>query len=169
MPRVRKTAKLLPTRPLKPIDWDKVDELLYAGCSAQEIAGQLCISADTLADRVFSEFGVPYTEYSQPRKRAGESLIRKKQYDMSMKGNTQLLLRLGEERLGQGKKNAEVDPSNIRTDILIEQEVQRRVAAALLAAGVSQSDLATQQPILDQGQAGQEDPVQDELGTEGIV
>lgn len=169
MPRAPRGVKSTRGVPPKPIDWDRVEKLIKCGCNAEQIAANLGISADTLTDRVWTEKGVYYTEYKTQMRAIGDSMIHEKQFDVSMKGNTQMLLRLGEERLGQGKKYAETDPSHLRADIILQQEIRKAVAAALLKHGIVEPEMEAEQPILDQGQGREENTLQDELGSEGTV
>lgn len=71
--------------------------------------------------------------------------------------------KVSDEVEARGKDNV-VDGGEIRREILVEREVQKRLETALLKRGISLSDLATQQPLLDQDSGREQDPVSNELG-----
>jgi hypothetical protein len=87
------------------IDWDKVDELLLAGCLATEIAGQLGICRETLYNRCKTDKNLDYSTYSQQKKAKGDSLLRVVQFKNAMEGNTTMQVWLGKQRLDQREKN----------------------------------------------------------------
>ena len=98
--------------PPTPIDWDKVDRMLIAGCVGTEIAPHFGLHEDTLYDRCEKEKGVPFSAYKAQKKSQGESLLRSKQFDVAMKGDKTMLVWLGKQRLGQKENadNKEYDP-----------------------------------------------------------
>lgn len=93
------------SRPPKEIDWDEVELMAHAGSPGTEIASIYNLHPQTFYNRVKDEFGLGFTEYFQSRRNKGKASIRAKQYSSAMEGNTQLLLRLGEVMLGQGKED----------------------------------------------------------------
>lgn len=100
-----------PFRPQIPIDWEKVDKLLEAGCLGTEIAANFAMHYQTFYDRVVQQYGVSFTEYSQEKRAKGESLLRQVQYDKatghSKKGDNTMLIWLGKQRLNQKESIAE--------------------------------------------------------------
>lgn len=90
-------------RPARAIDWDEVELMAKAGSPGTEIAAIYNMHPDTFYLRVKDEFGIGFSEYFRSRKNNGKALIRAKQYSLALEGNTQLLLRLGETMLDQGK------------------------------------------------------------------
>lgn len=93
------------SRPEIPINWDKVDELLMAGCYGTEVAAFLGMHEKTFYDRVLTKYGVNFTEYACQKKSTGDSLLRMQQYlkamGISSKGDNTMLIFLGKQRLGQ--------------------------------------------------------------------
>lgn len=87
------------------IDWDTVGKLLEADCKTVDIARQLGVSEMTLYRRCKSDLNVSYVTFSQQKKMLGDNLLRAKQYQTAMSGNTTMLVWLGKQRLGQSDKN----------------------------------------------------------------
>lgn len=56
------------SRPEKPIDWDKVDKLLLAGCHGTEIAPHFNMHPDTFYNRMKERYNLGFTEYSTIKK-----------------------------------------------------------------------------------------------------
>jgi hypothetical protein len=100
MPRKAK-KKLAEGRPLKKIDWDRVDKLLESGCTGTQIAPHFNISPDTLYDRTMEEKGVSFSAYSQEKGSKGESHLHEAQYDKALSGDNTMLVWLGKVRLRQ--------------------------------------------------------------------
>lgn len=94
-------------RPEANIDWKKVDQLLQAGCLTTEIAAYFGISTDTLYIRCKKDKNLDFSSYSQEKKASGESLLRAKQYENAMQGNTTMQIWLGKQRLGQREQKEE--------------------------------------------------------------
>jgi hypothetical protein len=115
MPRLKREGPRKPAhRPQKPINWDRVDELLRYGCPGTEIAPEFDMCADTFYVRVAIEKGMGFTEYSLQKKSQGEAKLREIQYLKAIgeidKGDNSLLIWLGKQRLSQ-KENTEVSVS----------------------------------------------------------
>ena len=92
-------------RPIKPINWDIVDELLLSGCSGAQIAGQFDMHPETFYERCQIEKGTGFTGYSSTRTAKGEAILKHHQYKKAIgktkDGDTTLLVHLGKCRLGQ--------------------------------------------------------------------
>ncbi len=87
-----------------PIDWEVVDKYLEAGCLGTEIAAYLGCHPETFYDRCLKEKGVGFSEYLATKRSKGDAILRAKQYELAMQGNTTLLIWLGKNRLGQRDK-----------------------------------------------------------------
>lgn len=85
----------------KNIDWDKVDQLLIAGCLGTEIAPHFDMHPETFYDHVLRKYGICFSEYSFKKKSQGDSLLRAKQFEKALKGENTLLIWLGKNRLNQ--------------------------------------------------------------------
>lgn len=88
-----------------PIDWDKVDHLLRAGCLGTEVAAVFAMHPETFYRRVQEEHGISFTEFLQQRRSDGDAAIRSKQYEralgMTDTGDNTMLIWLGKNRLSQ--------------------------------------------------------------------
>jgi hypothetical protein len=99
----------------KKINWDDVDKLLTSGCTGTEVAGFLGIHPETLYDRTVQEKGTGFSDYSQQKRSHGKSLLRAKQYDKALKGDTTLLIWLGKVSLDQiEKKDAIINEEDVK-------------------------------------------------------
>lgn len=99
-------------RPLKHIDWDKVDVMLEAHCPGTEIAAYFAMHYQTFYDRVVKEKGMSFTEYQQQKQSKGKNNLRLAQYKKGLKGENQMLIWLGKNWLGQRdepRQDKEVD------------------------------------------------------------
>lgn len=96
------------SRPEKPIDWKRVDEMLEAGCLGTEIAANYDVHPNTFYDRVVQKYGLSFTDYCSEKRFKGESNLREAQYKKAIKklDNT-MLIWLGKQRLGQRENPGE--------------------------------------------------------------
>lgn len=83
-------------RPRKDVDPALVERLARIDCTTTEIAAVTGCSTDTL-DRRFADV-------IRRGRELGKRSLRRKQYDLAMKGNVTLLIWLGKQRLGQADK-----------------------------------------------------------------
>jgi hypothetical protein len=102
-------------RPEKFIDWDRVDQLLMAGCTGIEIAPHFDMHYETFYDRVKEKYKVGFTEYCSLKRQQGESLLREKQYLKALgytdTGDNTLLIWLGKTRLKQREEDSKIPQS----------------------------------------------------------
>ncbi len=103
-------------RPEKPIDWEIVDRLLEAGCTATEICPFFNIHADTLCRRIVDEKGMLFTDYAAEMHAKGDANIKATQYmkaiGQSTLGDNVQLVWLGKNRLKQRENPTELTVSN---------------------------------------------------------
>jgi len=100
-------------RPGKPVDWEKVDRLLMAGCKGTEIAPHFDINVHTFYRKVEEQYSMTFTEYCALKRDQGISLIRVKQFEKAIKGDNTMLVWLGKNLAGQ-KEN--MDAGNVQYD-----------------------------------------------------
>lgn len=93
------------SRPEIPIDWEKVDHLLKAGCLGTELAATFAMHPDTFYRRVTEKHGMGFTDFMQQRRADGDAAIRARQYEKALGttdvGDNTMLIWLGKNRLGQ--------------------------------------------------------------------
>lgn len=110
------------SRPEKPIDWKRVDQLLMAGCNGTEIAANFDMHHDTFYRKVEEKHNVSFTAYSYEKRSEGDSLLRKAQFDKALKQDNTMMIWLGKQRLEQ----REPDQRNIQThDITIKEATEK--------------------------------------------
>jgi len=97
------------------IDWDRVDTMLEAHCTAVSIADVLGVSESALRKRCEVDKKVRFSEYAQLKRAKGDDLLRDKQYQVAMSGDKVMLVWLGKNRLGQSDKK---EIEHITTDHL---------------------------------------------------
>jgi hypothetical protein len=108
-------------RPKAIIDWNKVDKYLQAQCDGVGIAGLLGVDVETFYRRCKEDNKIGFSEYSSLKKAEGVELLRAKQFEMMMKGNTAMAIWLGKQYAGQ-KDKQEVD-NNVKGEITIIRKV----------------------------------------------
>jgi DNA-binding Lrp family transcriptional regulator len=92
-------------RPLLQIDEDTVEKLAGLHCTMKEIAAFVGCSVDTLENR--------FSELIEQGREKGKISLRRKQYDLAMKGNATMLIWLGKQNLGQTERSRdEIDVMN---------------------------------------------------------
>lgn len=85
-----------------PIDWEKVNDLLIAGCTGVEVADFFGMHRETFYDRVMRKLGMPFSEYKAILHSKGDALIREAQFKKALKKQDNvMLIWLGKQRLGQ--------------------------------------------------------------------
>lgn len=97
------------SRPEKPIDWKRVDELLICGCLGTEIAATFDMHSHTFYDRVHDRYKMTFTEYQSQKRCHGDSLIREAQHKKALKGDNTMLIWMGKNRLGQKDQPTAID------------------------------------------------------------
>lgn len=93
-------------RPAAKIDWVDAAKLAEAGCSGTEIAAVFRVEADTLYKLCKKQLNINWTDFFKQSYRTGNAWLKKAQYDKALKGNTQMLMWLGEQRLDQYQHQA---------------------------------------------------------------
>lgn len=122
MPPSPKKAKRPRGRPRAPIDWAYVDQLILSGCNGAQIAGALDMHPISFYKRFEEEKNEIFTNYQPIREKGGQAIILHKQMSVAKNGNVQMLMFLGKERCGQGRKLEIDDPESIaQLEILLLQ------------------------------------------------
>lgn len=92
------------SRPKKEIDFRKVDSYLLAQCSGAGIADLLGVHPDTLYRATEELYKMTFSAYSQQKRQSGKELLRKKLFDIAMKGNVTMLIWLSKNYLNMTDK-----------------------------------------------------------------
>lgn len=91
-------------RPRKELDFNTLAKLCEVHCTAFECAYFFEISIDTLDRRIKEEYDISFAEYKAQKETIGKTQLRRKQFDIAMKGNVPLLIFLGKNMLDQKDK-----------------------------------------------------------------
>lgn len=91
--------------PRTKIDWDRVDELIEAGCTKDQIAPFFGISTSCFTEHMHLVKGETFSSYCQKIRSRGDALLLEAQFKKAIGktklGDTQLLQFLGKVRLNQ--------------------------------------------------------------------
>lgn len=146
------------------IDWKKVDDLLIAGCSGREIAGQLGIYHGTLYDRCFTDNGIQFSEYSQQKYSKGDALLRATQFAKALGKNKDadntMLIWLGKQRLKQ-REPKNIENEDLNNIVAAVYEITERNRSGIPI----QSRMENKESLCDQRPHGQENSFHSQLGT----
>ena len=84
------------------IDWDKVDQLIMAGCNIVQVAASIGVHRDTLYKKCEEEKKTTLSAYHEEKRSSGDSLLLAAQYHKAIKDkNPTMLIWLGKQRLQQ--------------------------------------------------------------------
>jgi len=95
-------------RPLKEIDWEKVDALCAIHCTRDEIAEVLSISDDTLSRACKRVHGETAEAYIARKSLRGKCSLRRRQWKSAEAGDKTMMIWLGKQWLGQVDKIEQV-------------------------------------------------------------
>lgn len=110
-------------RPKKPIDWNKVDELMEVNSPASEIIDHFDVNLDTFYRRFKEHYECNFQDYKLKYHSIGKASLRRSQYDKALEGNTQMLILLGKLWLGQ----VDIEPEPKKTnDFNAENELMKK-------------------------------------------
>jgi hypothetical protein len=87
------------------LNWDEFDKLCAIQATLREIAGWFEVSEDTIARVVQRDKGIEFAVYSGQKRGPGKISLRRKQYEVAMKGNVGMLIWLGKQWLDQTEKS----------------------------------------------------------------
>ncbi len=97
-------------RPLKEIDYKKLDSLCFIQCTGEEISAILDIDYSNLNKKLKNETGKTFTQYYAEKRSGGKMSLRRRQFAMS-ETNPTMAIWLGKNWLGQSDKT-EIDHKN---------------------------------------------------------
>lgn len=155
----RKNTGKRSARPLIPIDWNKVEIWIKAGCSGVEIAGMIGCTHETFYERYIQEYGSSFSTARSRIEPSGNGMIRTRQFHSAMQGNTRMLELLGKERLGQGRNNESLSPNDSGLSMIQDLIKQNKELQDQLNALISKADPvvpASNEEIQHLGGSGEE-------------
>ncbi len=103
-------------RPRIEIDFEELDKLCALQCTQEEIAGWFECSIDTIEARIKERYDMTFPEYFAVKRQGGKISLRRKQYEVAMRGNTTMLIWLGKQYLSQ------TDKQEITQDLTLESK-----------------------------------------------
>lgn len=110
----------------KTIDWEKIDQMLIAGCTGVQCAASIGVHPDTLYLRCRNEKNTDFTAYLQEKRSHGDALLHAAQFAKAYKEkHPAMLIWLGKQRLGQKDdiENHEVKDLGIKFDEQMKQVI----------------------------------------------
>jgi hypothetical protein len=97
-------------RPLKEIDWSKIEAMARILCTESEIASVTGYSIDLIGERCLRDHGMNFPDYYKKHSDGGKMSLRRSQFKKAVvDGNPALLIWLGKQMLGQ---KDQIDMSN---------------------------------------------------------
>ena len=119
-------------RPEKEIDWEQFDKLCYLQCSLREIASFFDCSEDTIERRTEKIHGVTFAEYFDKKRGGGKIALRRKMWDLALKGDKTLLIWLSKQHLGMTDKVEQKTEANSTTHIQLFPAMTKEDAKKIL-------------------------------------
>ncbi len=124
-------------RPATVIDYKLLEQLCKMQCTAEECASVFGIHFTNLNKRLLADGHGTFAKYFKLHSGSGKAALRRLQWREAEKGNTQMLMHLGKQYLGQSEKldtTAQVQ-NNIKLDFsAFDDEAREYIRQALLAA-----------------------------------
>lgn len=97
-------------RPRKQVSERQIFKLASILCTDEEIAAVLDVSADTLTRR--------FAEALKRGRQVGKKSLRRKQFQLAMKGDRTMLIWLGKQHLGQTDKVEQAHDGGIKVEVV---------------------------------------------------
>lgn len=112
------------------IDWAAVDRCCRIQCTGEEIASLLCVNYDTLNAACKRDHGRPISDYIAEKSQDGRRSLRRKQFQLALKGDRVMLIWLGKQYLGQRDKLEETGADGGPKEIVIRHDRNINTASA---------------------------------------
>ena len=97
--------KKIKTKPIKQIDYKKLDAMCAIQCTGEECASILGMDYDTLNAALKRDGNTGFSDYFKIKSATGKMSLRRKQYNLAESGNATMLIWLGKQWLGQCEKH----------------------------------------------------------------
>jgi hypothetical protein len=91
-------------RPKIQINWEEFDKLCSIHCTQLELAAWFKCTVDTIENTVKREKGMIFSEYYAQKSSPGKISLRRKQWELALKGDKTMIIWLGKQHLGQADK-----------------------------------------------------------------
>jgi hypothetical protein len=92
-------------RPKANIDWEKVGQLVAAGCDGVQVAAYFGIHPNTLYLACEEEYKISFSDFLQEKRSKGDAMILASQFEAAIRDKDRtMLIWLGKQRLGQREK-----------------------------------------------------------------
>jgi hypothetical protein len=111
-------------RPLIKIDWADFDKLCGIQCTLSDLASWFDCSEDTIERAVKREKKLGFADYYSQKAGKGKISLRRKQWDLAMKGDKTMLIWLGKQYLGQNER-MQMMLAKIPDEVLAEENQRR--------------------------------------------
>ncbi len=95
-------------RPIKVLDWDRVEWLLKCGCTGVDIAAEFDMHPKTFYDKVLEEYKMCFTEVCALKRTQGQNLLREAQLTKALEKDNTMMIWLGKQLLGQRENVSEL-------------------------------------------------------------
>lgn len=93
-------------RPKAFIDWNKVEQMIIAGCDGVQCAAYFGVDPETFYLRCQKDNNVGFSNFLRQKRAKGEAMILAAQFESALVDkNTTMLVWLGKQRLGQRDKH----------------------------------------------------------------
>lgn len=115
-------------RPKYIIDWDKVDDLIVAGCNGTQIASYLGINHDVFYRKCMDEHKLAFSAYLLQKRPKGEALILLAQFDEAIRNRDRgMLIWLGKNRCGQSDKSEVEHKGQVPVEVVNYSTTQKTI------------------------------------------
>jgi hypothetical protein len=91
-------------RPPKEFKSEVFEALCRAQCTLGEIAEYMGMSEDSIESKCFDAYGKGFSDIFKQKRRGGYASLRRRQYEVALKGNPAMLIWLGKQWLKQSDK-----------------------------------------------------------------
>ncbi|MGK2915796.1 MAG: hypothetical protein ACSLE5_15345 [Porticoccaceae bacterium] len=122
-------------RPLKPVDWEIVDELCAIQCTGEEVAAVIGLNYDTLNRACKREKKLCFTDHYNEKSQHGKASLRRRQWRQAEEGNATMQIWLGKQWLGQSD-NPNPPPTVVQLEVKNTNPTKEEIIAELKARGL---------------------------------
>jgi len=117
-------------RPLIQLDWDVFERLCGIQCTLEEIADFFRCSSDTIERSVKRHYGQDFAEIFRQKRGNGKISLRRKIYELAVKGDRTLLIWASKQYLGMSDKVEQKQEISAKVEslaIVSDEELSERI------------------------------------------